>query len=81
MAPRKLFGSLYLDGNVGRGENPNGVVAQTSNGTNVNGEGSDGENYAFGLTADGRWNKPGPKGGLVDSTVARPIAVLSNRRR
>lgn len=80
MAPRKLFGSLNLAGNVGRGENPNGMVSQDPNGTNINGKGSDGEDRAWGLTADGpRWNKADPT--LQDRDVARPIAIVASRRK
>jgi hypothetical protein len=83
MAPRKLFGSLNLEGNVGPGENPNGVVAQTSNGTNINGKGSDGDDFVWGIPADGpRWNKTGPRGGkMEDLDVPRPVITLVNRRR
>lgn len=80
MPPVKLFGSLNLTGMVGRGENPNGFVAQTPNGTNINGEGSDGDDRAWGLTADGpRWNKAEPN--LQDTGVSRPIAITATRRR
>jgi hypothetical protein len=41
---------------LGTGENPNGMVAQTANGTIINGRGGDGDNYR-GMMADGpRWN-------------------------
>jgi hypothetical protein len=78
MAPRKLFGSLNLEGNVGRGENTNGMVTQTSNGTFVNGTGADGQNaWDAGVWppgADGRWNKiAGESNGLMPELgVKRP---------
>lgn len=82
MAPRKLFGSLNLAGNVGRGENPNGVVQQTSNGTNINGRGSDGDDPIWGTPADGmRWNHTAPGGEMEDRQVPRPVITLVNRRR
>ncbi len=41
---------------LGTGENPNGVVAQTANGTIINGRGGDGSEWR-GKMADGpRWN-------------------------
>jgi hypothetical protein len=81
MAPRKLFGSLNLEGNVGRGENPNGVVSQTANGTSINGKGSDGDDWTWGKAADGpRWNKTGAAT-MADRDVARPIAIVATRRR
>jgi hypothetical protein len=81
MPPRKLFGSLNLEGFIGRGENPNGMVSQTSNGTNINGAGSDGEDYIWGIPADGsRWNRT--RGNMLeDRDVARPIAIVASRRR
>jgi hypothetical protein len=44
---------------LGKGENPNGLVAQTVNGTVVNGVGGDGVVFRFpGEMADGpRWNE------------------------
>jgi hypothetical protein len=81
MPPRKLFGSLNLEGNIGKGENPNGVVRQTANGAEINGQGADGDDYAFGLTADGRWNHRPKIGGMEDRSVPRPVAVLVPRRR
>jgi len=42
---------------VARGENPNGVVQQTSNGTVIDGAGGDGFQYNWGDKPDGaRWN-------------------------
>jgi hypothetical protein len=82
MAPRKLFGSLNLAGNVGKGENPNGLVQQTSNGTWINRQGADGDDYTYRIAADGpRWNKTEPEGKIEDRTVARPTVALSNRKR
>ena len=79
---RKLFGSLNFASIVGRGENPNGIVQQTSNGTWVNREGADGDDFIWGLAADGpRWNKTEPVGRLADMDVARPIAIVASRRK
>jgi hypothetical protein len=78
MAPRKLFGSLNLEGNIGRGENPNGMVTQTANGTFINGTGADGQSdYGAGVWppgADGRWNKIAgePDGRMPELGVKRP---------
>lgn len=42
---------------LGNGENPNGMIAQTANGTIRNGRGGDGDEYRYGMMADGpRWN-------------------------
>jgi hypothetical protein len=79
---RKLFGSLNFAGMVGRGENPNGLVQQTSNGTWVNRQGADGDDFVWGIPADGpRWNKTEPSGRLGDRDVPRPIAIVASRRR
>ena len=49
--------SSLLDG----GENPNGFISQTPNGTMRNGRGSDGEQFNFFPQADGpRWSPKGP---------------------
>lgn len=40
---------------LGTGENPNGFVAQTANGTIINGQGGDGWSRPWN-TADGGWN-------------------------
>jgi hypothetical protein len=79
---RKLFGSLDFARMVGRGENPNGVVQQTSNGTWVNREGADGDDFVW-FPADGpRWNKTEPdEGRLADMDVPRPIAIVASRRK
>jgi hypothetical protein len=43
---------------LGTGENPNGMVAQTANGTLVDGRGGDGYTWRDGMMADGpRWNE------------------------
>jgi hypothetical protein len=82
MAPHKLFGSLNLAGMVGAGENPNGTVAQTSNGTNINGKGSDGDWCTWGIPADGpRWNKTEPGGMMQEKAIARPVAIVASQRR
>jgi hypothetical protein len=79
---RKLFGTLNFASMVGRGENPNGVVQQTSNGTSIDGKGSDGDDFVWGIAADGpRWNKTEPVGRLADMDVARPIAIVASRRK
>jgi hypothetical protein len=76
MAPRKLFGSLWFEGNVASGENPNGMVTQTSNGTWINGKGGDGVDIPWGLAADGRrWNPTLQVNGtaLVEAVTLRPL--------
>ena len=79
---RKLFGTLNFANMVGRGENPNGLVQQTANGTSIAGKGSDGDDFLWGIEADGpRWNKTEPAGRLADMNVARPIAIVASPRR
>jgi hypothetical protein len=76
-----LFGRLKL-GKTDPGENPNGQVSQTSNGTYINANGADGDDYIYTIAASGpRWNKTEPRGMLQDRLVPRPVTVLSNRRR
>ena len=50
---KKTFGAdLY-----GKGENPNGIVSQTSDGTVKNAEALPPQNYSYNQRADGaRWN-------------------------
>jgi hypothetical protein len=79
---RKLFGTLNFAGIVGRGENPNGIVQQTSNGTWINREGADGDDFIWGVPADGsRWNKTEPKRTLADRDVPRPVSIVATPRR
>jgi len=63
---------------LGTGENPNGMVAQTANGTLVGGRGGDGDTWRYGMMADGpRWNED-PRieaPNLTPSTVPMPATV------
>jgi hypothetical protein len=78
--PKTIFGRLDL-GKPADGENPNGFVSQTSNGTNINGAGSDGVDWTWGPGADGpRWNKESPQR-MADVAIARPVAIVASRRR
>ena len=75
MAARKQYGRLNLAAEVGRGENPNGMVTQAPNGTLINGAGFDVEpwDYQFGRPASGsRWNKTELDGRMAEIDVARP---------
>jgi hypothetical protein len=82
MAPRKLFGSLNLEGNVGRGENPNGVVSQTASGTFINGRVPDGidsdERMPF-KAAGPRWNRN--TASMQDKHVPKPVSIVATRRK
>jgi len=47
---------------LGAGENPNGFVSQTPNGTMMNGKGADGDQWPMALPADGpRWSRSMPE--------------------
>ena len=47
---------------LGEGENPNGMVSQTPNGTVINGMGGDGSQYRWDMADGARWNAdPLPK--------------------
>jgi len=46
-----------LDKLLGKGENPNGFVAQTANGTIRDGRGGDGETWRYGQADGPRWNE------------------------
>lgn len=41
---------------LGNGENPNGMIAQTPNGTERNGTGSDGSTWRYAMADGPRWN-------------------------
>jgi len=78
---KTIFGRLNL-GTPAQGENPNGFVSQSNNGTNINGAGSDGDDWTWGFPADGpRWNKTGPGGAMKDQVIARPVAIVATRRK
>jgi hypothetical protein len=63
---------------LGKGENPNGFVSQTANGTLIDGRGGDGENYAWGGMADGpRWNQDPRR----DDMSLAPTAPIPVRRK
>jgi hypothetical protein len=81
MAPRKLFGSLNLEGFIGKGENPAGFVAQTPNATTLNGrvnDGLDDDRPAF--RAHGpRWNRR--LATMQDRHMPKPVAVVATPRK
>lgn len=65
---------------LGTGENPNGFVSQTCNGTLVDGRGGDGNNYAaYGFMADGpRWNSD-PR--MESMPLGQPMAIVVTRKK
>lgn len=66
---------------VGKGENPNGMVSQTPNGTVVNGVGGDGCQFNWGDGIDGGWNQnpmPGCSGALIETGF---VQIAGHRRR
>lgn len=84
----KALPSVDFSSWVARGENPGGMVAQTSNGTIHEGRGGDGSQYRFGGRADGGWNEdPMPRdpmtGGYAIGIGPAPKAdpVFVRRRR
>jgi hypothetical protein len=73
---------------LGTGENPNGMVAQTANGTLVDGRGGDGYTWRDGMMADGpRWNEdprieaPNPAPGLGSEQVPRGKVLVAGHMR
>lgn len=77
-----VFGRLNL-GKTAPGENPNGFVAQNPQGTFVNNQAPEIDDFVWGLPADGaRWNKTGPRdeGRMQDRGVPRPMAISVRRR-
>jgi hypothetical protein len=55
--PRKKNGSIDWDDLYGKGENPNGTIAQTSNETVRNCDAMPPQDYHYHQSADGeRWN-------------------------
>jgi hypothetical protein len=58
------------------------MVAQTANGTVVNGRGGDGDEFRFGMNADGpRWNTdPRPEAPQPDQTIGSAGVVLPRGR-
>lgn len=78
-----IFGRLDL-GKTAEGENPNGFVAQNANGTFVNNQAPQIDDYVFGRSASGsRWNKTEPDGvgKMEERGVPRPISVTVSRRK
>lgn len=74
---------------LGEGENPNGMIAQTPNGTVTNGLGGDGDQFRYSLIADGaRWNTdPRQERSVVELAAAAPslprgrVSVMAHTRR
>ena len=69
---------------LGEGENPHGMVAQTPNGTFINGRGSDGFVWKDNLDADGaRWNDdPRMETPILEPTgIVRVQAHVRSKRR
>jgi hypothetical protein len=76
---------------LGTGENPNGMIAQTPNGTERNGGGSDGMTYRYGMADGPRWNDdPTPQppplvsveiAAMTPSLPKNRVAVSSHTRR
>jgi len=75
MAPRKKNGSIDWDGIIQSGENPNGMVAQTSDSTVRNMDALGPQEYKWGQEADGpRWNSgfsPKPEAYAIPATPRR----------
>jgi hypothetical protein len=65
---------------LGKGENPNGFVSQTCNGTLIDGRGGDGYNErAYGRMADGaRWNTD-PR--METMPLSQPLPVVVRWQR
>lgn len=66
---------------LGDGENPNGFVSQTGNGTLLNGRGGDGCTYNWGMKPDGaRWNDdPRPECQMSDMGMTPAVVVPRGR--
>lgn len=83
---RRSFADL-----VASGENPNGMIAQTPNGTERNGSGSDGMTYRYNYADGPRWNDdPTPQppplvsveyAAMTPSLPPNRVAVASHTRR
>ena len=68
---------------LGKGENPQGFVSQTPNGTYINGRGSDGYQYRWWPMADGkRWNEDPRPEATQDAplSLAQPTAPQPRRK-
>ena len=84
--PKHLFGSLWFEGMVGKGENPNGVVRHTASGCEVDLRGADGDQYPPYYMSDGsRWAHK-PKEPRMMPEYAAPGALgvtlgIARRRR
>jgi hypothetical protein len=82
MAPRKLFGSLNLLGNIGKGENPNGQITQAPTGTFIDyrvPDGNDGEIRAPFKVSGPRWNKV--TASMQDKHLPKPVSLTATPRR
>lgn len=84
----KALPSMDFSALVARGENPGGMVAQTSNGTFHEGRGGDGETGRWDRHADGGWseNDPMPRdpmsgGGYGIGPAPKADPVFVRRRR
>lgn len=68
---------------LGEGENPNGFVAQTANGTIRNGRGGDGETFWRGSADGPRWNEDPlrDQGSMAWTGDPGAVVVASHTRR
>lgn len=69
---------------LGKGENPNGFVSQTPNGTYINGRGSDGYQPRYWPMADGsRWNEDPRPEAVQDAplTLGQTVAIPVRRKK
>ena len=64
---------------LGKGENPSGMIAQTPNGTERDGVGSDGREWQWGAPNGVRWNKnPMPEAPPLQ-TIPIEVETLETR--
>lgn len=70
---------------LGRGENPNGMVVQTANGTIVNGRGGDGDCRPWTMADGPLWNTDPRPDGDRDAMMSPPMGLVqampARRRR
>lgn len=67
---------------LGSGENPKGMVAQTANGTIVNGEGGDGRSWRGSMADGSRWNSdPRPDAVSYESPAMVMVPMHTRRAR
>lgn len=66
---------------LGNGENPNGMIAQTANGTIRNGRGGDGDTWRYNMADGPRWNTDPRPEGPVDTDPAMVTVSMHSRRK